>query len=588
MHVHRTFTGMANSIVVRQGNEEKNEYWKTFPPFLWLVRDMLVEMPTEDGNKLSPTEFLNQEVLCNEKSKEAGSTEAVVRKALYSFFPKFECKTLPPPSSSTEVMANVSTSHDKLAPSFNEGVDELIVFLKTSVKPKKVFIEDGCKCDGPTLAVLVQEVADAVKNPHSIPPLENTWNLVVKSRCTAVQEQLLEEYRVTIKARYDKASNGCPLEEFPTADSKKGSSISVMEIHEQLWTETKTKLNKEVGPILSSQVTGECALESMKRQLEKQLVQYQQEEIKPQVQVKVRKVVGGAIFSVVEENQKRSREFCDQLFADLYKPIRERVVVGKDGYTAANLAADIKNLFQEYDAQSIGPEKWHVRAKAESKIEENKEIYESHLEELVKRAQAQREIAETYERLQNEMKTVAEHSRQMDESVRELQEQHQQAEERRREISEAEIKELKEKISLLEQKDKKMRDKEMARRIKLTEEQCKREQAEEKLKDLEEALENNKEEEAKRKAASDQKLQTLKKTLMDKAIEEEKKTAKANLEIKEMESQIALLKQQMQHKEKLESERKAHAEKELEKLKQTLQKKEEEEAEDAAIILKEN
>lgn len=149
MHVHRTFTGMANSIVVHQGNKENNEYWKTFPPFLWLIRDMLLEMPTEDGKKLSPTEFLNQEVLCNEKSKETGSTEAVVRKALYNFFPKFECRTLPPPSSSTEVMANVSTSHDKLAPLFNEGVDELIVFLKTSVKPKKVFTEDGSACDGP-------------------------------------------------------------------------------------------------------------------------------------------------------------------------------------------------------------------------------------------------------------------------------------------------------------------------------------------------------------------------------------------------------------------------------------------------------
>lgn len=395
----------------------------------------------------------------------------------------------------------------------------------------------------------------------------------MKSRCTAVQEQLLKEYRITIKAHYDQASKGCPLEEFPTTDSNNESSMSVMEIHEQLWTETKTKLCKEVRPILSPLVTGECSLDSMATQLEKQLVQYQQEEINPHMQVKVRKVVGGAILPIVEENQKRSWVFCDRLFTDLYKPIREKVAVGRDGYTAANLAADIKNLFQEYDAKSIGPEKWHVRAKAERSIEENKEIYESHLEELLKRAQAQREISETYERLQNEMKTVAEHSRQMDESVRELQEQHRQAEERRRVQSEAEIKELIEKILLLEKNDKKMQDKEIARILKLTEEQCKREQAEEKLKDLEEALENNKEEEAKRKVASDQKLQTLKKTLMDKAIEEEKKTAKANLEIKEMENQIAVLKLQLQQKEKLESERKAHADKELEKLKQTLQKK---------------
>lgn len=498
---------------------------------------MLVRMPEVNGKRLSPTQFLIQKVL---KSKDDENMKDAVREALCNVFPKFECKTLGTPSTSEEVMANVSTSHDKLAPSFNQGVDNLITFLKKSVKPKQVF--NAGACDGPTLAELVKKVADTVNNSDSIPPLENTWELVVESRCRTVRERLVKEYCNEIKARYDHTSKGQPLEEAPPVSNQE-SNISVMGIHRQLLTEMTTKLSTEVGQMLNSQVTGGCTLQSVTTQLEEQLVQYHKDN--------PHKVVGGALLPIVEENRERSRAFCNQLFNILYAPIRESVAAGKDGYTAESLTVHIKNLFQEYDAKSIGPERWQVRQEAERTIKQNQEIFEKHLEELSKRAQAQRQISETYEQLQNEMQTVLKHSRQMDESVRELKEQHQEAEERRREKNETELKELKEKILLLEQK---MQDKEIA-----------------------ETSENKKEEKAKQKAASDQELQTMKERFNDKEIEE---TTDEEKEILDMIRQVKFLEKVrvLQEGEHMQA---VQVDKEIKNLKRTLlQKKEEIDAEE--------
>ena len=125
---------MANSVVIRHGKQStNNEYLKSFPPFLWLLRDTLVKMPENDGKELTPTEYLTTEVLNGDN---LDSMEMAVRRALTELFPCFECKTLPPPSTDVDVMVTITTKHEQLAPLFNQGVDELIAFMKLSVRPK--------------------------------------------------------------------------------------------------------------------------------------------------------------------------------------------------------------------------------------------------------------------------------------------------------------------------------------------------------------------------------------------------------------------------------------------------------------------
>ena len=576
-YIHSIFTNMAKTIVVRQGNQGNSSYWNCFPPFLWLLRDVALDLPEIDGKKLTATEYLKTEVLCGPESKDSRNMEVALRTALTNYFPEFECRMLPIPSASKIVLANVGSSQDQLNSLFNEGVDELIGFLKTYVKPKKVFNATRVQCDGPTLAVLVQEVANAINKPHSIPALENTWKMVVESRCRAVQEKLLALYKITIMDRYDQTSKSQPLEE--VLDSSHKNKVSVIGIHEQVWAEITKKLHNELGPILSTQATGECTLESVTTQLQKQVVQYR-EEINPHTQTKIKRVVGGALFKVIEENRNRSRKFCNKLFESLYAPIRAKVAAGKEGYSAEGLAADIENVLEEYDEKSVGPEKWLVRASAETTIKQNREIFEMHLEELLRRAQAQREAAENYEKIQGEMQILQEQSRQINESIRNSEKQRKEEEMRRKQESEAIEKELKDKISQLEQKGEEMYEKELERKLELKDEQHKREMAEQKLKNMEEKHEKIKKEEALRKAAIDKELEATKASLKAKEDEETVRNATAQKEIQDLKTQIEEWQKKLQQKEKQEEERKAQADMSMKKLEQDLQKKKKEAAEE--------
>ena len=446
---------MANSVVVRHGKQStNNEYLKSFPPFLWLLRDTLVKMPENDGKELTPTEYLTTEVL---RGDNLDSMEMAVCGALTKLFPCFECETLPPPSTDVDVMMTVTTNQEKLNPLFNKRVNKLIAFLKEHVQPKQVFSNAGPPCDGRTLALLVQQVAKAVNDPNSIPALDNTWKLVVQSRCRDVQEKLVAEYCTTIKTCYDSASKGYPLEE--ETESSQEQCVSVIGIHNKLWTEIKEKLHEEIGPLLSVTVSEECTLESVTSQLENQLVQFQWETI-PHTHNRVRRVTGGALYATAEENRKRSREYCNKLFADLFTQIRRRVESANEGYTTETLEADIENLWQEYDRESVGPEKMYIRDKMDSHIEENRRM----LQEWLQRAQDRKELREFYKKIDTKF------------------EKRVQEEEERREKAER----------LLEETQK-LLDEERQRMIqetkKLIEERHKREMAEENLQHMNKILE---------------------------------------------------------------------------------------------------
>ena len=515
---------MANSIVVRDGMKEADEHWKYLPPFLWLLRDVLIKMPKRDGKELTPTEYLKTVVLLGDSSKDS------VRKALTQFFPSFECQALPPPFTCTDVVKSVSKRQEDLDPKFNQGVDELIALLKDNIKPKKVSDAAGSACDGSTLAALVEQVSEQVNKSDSIPAFDNTWKMVVESRCRAVQERLLTEYSATIKAKYDEASQGAPLEEI--ADNK---CVSLMSIHDSLCSEITKKLNAELRPLLSSQVIRRCTLDSVTRDFQSQLVQFRWENA-PHTPVHVWKVAGGALLPVIEENRRRSSDFCNKLFTDLYTPIREKVLTEtEDRYTPENLVADIEKLLQEYDAKSVGPEKWKVRAEIETTIKQNKEFPHEHLKEMLKHAKREREQREMHENLRENLQTLIECKKQSDEKFEEFMKQQQEAEECRKQELETNVKELTQLLEEQKQKQERMYENEIKRRcedaLRLSEETFKKDRAKEKLRELEEKLMTINEQECKRIVKRDEEIRKIQQMLEEQKKKETKRNEKAKQEI---------------------------------------------------------
>ena len=555
---------MANSVIVRHGMDKSDEHWKCFPPFLWLLRDLLVHMPVRDGRQLTPTEYLKTEVL---GGYDSNSIKTTVRKSLDKCFPSFECRTLPPPSTDPTVMENVSTSIEKLDSLFKQGVDELIVFVKQNTKSKKIFNAAGTECDGPILVTFVEELTSAVNDPHSIPSLESMWNMVVETRCKAVQESLLLEYSNTIRGRYDEISKGGPLEEL--------GKNSLMEIHDTIWSEVKKKLNDEVGPLSTLEVTKECTLDMVTDQLEKQLIQIEWK-TDPCTQDSVRKIVGGALFPIAEENYKRSKKFCNQLFTELYTPIKERVqrATGENGYTSEQLAADVESLYKEYDARSIGPEKWNVRAHMEATIEKNAEFFQKHLHEVSQRAKKEREHKQQVENLQNELKELKESRKEIDERLDDLKKHMQEADERRQHAVETEIKELKEKVEEQQQKQEAMNEKELKRRAedaqRLTEEMFKREKVEEDLKVLENTLKTHEERESIRKAKADEEIKKMQQSIAENKEEQTGREKEAGKEIDTLNAQIKEWQQKLEQKKVEHETQKAEADAKLKKMEESL------------------
>ena len=547
---------MANSVIVRKGTDESNELWKCFPPFLWLLRDMLVSMPERRGRKLTPTQFLESVVLGGDDSD---SMKTAVCQSLTQSFPSFECRTLPPPSTDEIVMENVSTSMEKLDKKFNQGVNELIACVKQNIKPKQIFDANGSKCGGATFAVLVKGVTEAVNTPNSIPALDNTWKMVVELRCKAVQESLLVEYTNTIRDRYDENSKGRPLEE----DVDKNS---LMEIHDTLWSEIRKKLHNEVWPLLALEVTEEYTLDIVTDQLEKQLIQTQGGTDSRKL------VVGGALFPIIKENRERSQQFCDNLYLKLYAPIQEKVqrTTGEDEYTPEQLAADVVALLKNYDAQSIGPEKLNIRAQIEASLDQHTELFRAHLQQVSQQAKKDREQKEEVEGLRSELREVKENRKQLDEYLADFKRHLQESEERRQE----EIRDLKEKVEEQRQVEKQMAEEEIERRVKqakqLAEENIKRERAEKELKLMEETLRKTKRESAIRQKTAESEIQKMELSIKENKLEEAERKNKSEKEMNDMKALIDEWQQKLEEKEKDHEDQIAKTDAKIKKMEQNL------------------
>ncbi len=145
------FANLANCIAVNSSQEETNAfYYKNhFPNFLWLLRDVHLLPTGSDGKIVSPTEYLVGTVLRRGTSFDPTKSDEVGR-AILTFFPSIECKTLQPPSDNPEILRNIAHEQDKLSPVFHREVDQLNGHVVEQLQPKRGFA--GNSVDGPLLA----------------------------------------------------------------------------------------------------------------------------------------------------------------------------------------------------------------------------------------------------------------------------------------------------------------------------------------------------------------------------------------------------------------------------------------------------
>ena len=299
---------------------------KFFPHFLWLLRDVALDVTNKRGDLISPTEFLHTRVLA---SKSGQLTD--LGRSLCSLFPSLECHTIPTPAIKPKLIRNIVELQDQLNPAFNTAVDELIQQILQQVAPKNA-IDGASVVDGPALAALACAYVDAINIPGALPDLEQGWMAVIKLKVKEYSDQLVSEYE---KEMETSLRGNLPMEE-----------SNLTRLHQQTLNRKRESLQQEtrrLDPL--SIICGDS--ESVLSRLEQAIVQRSAEG----------NVVGGVLFQFTTQNYSTSKQQCEEVFRELVKSsrVQEKCQKAVKNSDPLNIGIEIEKIDEDYHRKAVGP-----------------------------------------------------------------------------------------------------------------------------------------------------------------------------------------------------------------------------------------
>lgn len=81
-------TSLANKIQTMEDEEDAVHLINHFPAFLWLLRDFVLELKDEDGNEISPDQYLEAVLEENDYDHPKSDEHNAIRTTLKRFFPE--------------------------------------------------------------------------------------------------------------------------------------------------------------------------------------------------------------------------------------------------------------------------------------------------------------------------------------------------------------------------------------------------------------------------------------------------------------------------------------------------------------------
>lgn len=172
----------------KHGEGGIESYNKTFPHFIWLVRDKTLALP---GDCKDAKDYFLKKIFFENQ----GVSESILR-----LFSGFDAFMLPPPTDDSRVLHNITEDRSKINPAFLSGLSEFKDLLKTTLAPKSS-IKDGEFVTGADLAALAEIYIEAINTPGAIPNVERAWDCIVKTKCSEAKKAALETYDALLKAQ---------------------------------------------------------------------------------------------------------------------------------------------------------------------------------------------------------------------------------------------------------------------------------------------------------------------------------------------------------------------------------------------------
>lgn len=334
------------------------EFCDFFPDFLWLLRDVMLRIP----KGATPTAYLKERVLTATGSKPPTAADRVAI-AIRAFFPSIECWMLPPPSDDPDVMADVENKENELSPCFKRKLANFIYHIRQTIKVKTGLSTDQ-QVDGKMLASLMDHLVEAVNDPDTIPNLDNAWQHVITKKANEMVQAMVVEYEKDLQTIL---SPLLPLDEEYQADlGKKHKNLpTLMGVHRSVLESKIIQLDKMLsGLIPHGTMIGQRSAHNVREEFcdkfTYQVIQCESERVHHILSTQKVYVSGGILFKFTQKNKKRSREYCMQLFRELYQPIDRQLSSWNSMYTFEQLQDDLREAREKYFNEAVGPAKWDI------------------------------------------------------------------------------------------------------------------------------------------------------------------------------------------------------------------------------------
>ncbi|KAF1335983.1 Guanylate-binding protein, partial [Globisporangium splendens] len=169
---------------------ESRELAPHFPPFIWLLRDFMLDMQ-QDGTSLSPNEYLEKSLELREGSSRRNEERNKIRKSIQVLFARRECLTLVRPvMDEMQLRRAAELSAEELRPEFVVQMEKIRDRILSIVAPKQLF---GKVMDGAKLAHLVKCYTETM-NSGSVPDIRAAWEYVSEATCQSALLNAIELY----------------------------------------------------------------------------------------------------------------------------------------------------------------------------------------------------------------------------------------------------------------------------------------------------------------------------------------------------------------------------------------------------------
>lgn len=206
-----------------------------FPPFVWLLRDFVLELKRKDGSEMTPNEYLEKQLELKPGDSHRIQERNNIRSNIQALFLRRECFTLiRPVLDEVKLRLASSLSEAELRPEFVKQMNHIKSHLLSAVAPKQLY---GEVMNGKKLALLVRCYVNTM-NGGSIPDIKAAWQYVAEASCQAALIEATNCYELMMSQVVDtdqselEAGFICSQQEFETVHREaQEKALEIYKLH---------------------------------------------------------------------------------------------------------------------------------------------------------------------------------------------------------------------------------------------------------------------------------------------------------------------------------------------------------------------